>query len=105
MVRLRTLQQFRCSVNFAQLPEIVLTTPSEADLTAVTAVENKIAAIGEVTIDSKAAIEDAEAAYNALTEDQKQLVSNKDVLDAARASYDELIGVVKSVEEKIASHP
>ena len=88
---------------FAQLPEIVLTTPSEADLTAVTAVENKIAAIGEVTIDSKAAIEDAEAAYNALTEDQKQLVSNKDVLDAARASYDELIGVVKSVEEKIAA--
>ena len=88
---------------FAQLPEIVLMTPSEADLTAVTAVENKIAAIGEVTIDSKAAIEDAEAAYNALTEDQKQLVSNKDVLDAARASYDEKIGVVKSVEEKIAA--
>ncbi|MEF2638432.1 MAG: hypothetical protein UIT84_00230, partial [Lachnospiraceae bacterium] len=94
---------------FAQLPEIVLTTPSEADLTAVTAVENKIAAIGEVTIDSKAAIEDAEAAYNALTEDQKQLVNNKDVLDAARAAYEALVAAkadqdaAKAVDDKIAA--
>ena len=41
--------------------------------------------IGEVTLDSKTAIEAARAAYDALTDDQKPLVENYDVLTAAEA--------------------
>lgn len=45
----------------------------------------KINAIGKVTLESKTAIEAARAAYNALTDDQKPLVENYDVLTAAEA--------------------
>lgn len=45
----------------------------------------KINEIGKVTLDSKTAIEAARAAYNALTNDQKLLVENYDVLTAAEA--------------------
>ncbi|MGI5874047.1 MAG: S-layer homology domain-containing protein, partial [Bacillota bacterium] len=50
-----------------------------------------IGAIGEVTLDSKDAIEAAESAYDALTDDQKQLVTNAEALAAAKAAYAELI--------------
>ena len=52
----------------------------------------KINAIGEVeyTDESKAKIDDARAAYDALTDDQKALVENYNTLTAAEARYAEL---------------
>ena len=63
-----------------------------ADKAAADAVEAKIAAIGKVeyTDASKAKIDDAKKAYDALTAAQKQLVENKGVLDAAAKKYAEL---------------
>jgi len=48
-----------------------------------------IDAIGEVNFGSRAAIEEAEAAYAALTDAQKAFVTKYDVLVAARATYDQ----------------
>ncbi len=57
------------------------------------AVEAKIAAIGEVTKDSGEAIKAARDAYNALTEEQKNLVSKEalDTLVKAEKIYDMII--------------
>ena len=55
------------------------------DRAAAAAVDNLIDEIGKVTLESKTAIEAARAAYNALTDDQKPLVENYDVLTAAEA--------------------
>lgn len=57
---------------------------------AVDAVEAIISAIGAVTADSKSAIEEARAAYDALTDEQKALVENYDILTAAEAEFNEL---------------
>jgi hypothetical protein len=54
-----------------------------ADKAAADAVTEKIAAIGTVTKDSKTAIESARAAYDALTAEQKTLVTNYETLTAA----------------------
>lgn len=51
-----------------------------------------IDAIGEVTLKSKEAIEYAEKLYNALTNEQKALITNYGVLLEARKSFDELKG-------------
>lgn len=66
---------------------------SDADVAAAAAAEDKIEAIGNVTVDSKAAIEAAEAAYKALSDAAKALVSKDAVtaLSAARAAYDALV--------------
>ena len=63
-----------------------------ADAAAADAVEEKIAAIGEVayTDESKALIDDAQNDYDALTDTQKALVENADVLTAAQEKYAEL---------------
>ena len=63
-----------------------------ADQAAADAVELKITAIGEVeyTAESKAMIDDARGAYNALTESQKELVENYATLTAAETRYAEL---------------
>ncbi|MBQ6165685.1 MAG: hypothetical protein IJK23_14535 [Clostridia bacterium] len=63
-----------------------------ADTAAADAVEAKIDAIGEVayTDESKAKIDEARAAYDALTPAQQALVENADVLTAAEARYAEL---------------
>ena len=60
------------------------------DKTAAAAVDEKIAAIGEVTIGSKIAIDEARTAYDALTADQQALVSKLSDLEAAEAAYEEL---------------
>ena len=60
------------------------------DMAKADAVESLIDAIGEVTLDSGKAIETAEGAYDALTEDQKALVENLDTLTKARADYNRL---------------
>lgn len=54
------------------------------------AVIDKINNIGEVTLESKPAIEEAENAYNAAEDDVKANVTNADILSAARADYDAL---------------
>ena len=61
----------------------------------------KINAIGKVeyTDACKAKIDDASNAYNALTADQKALVSNLDVLTTAEQTYDNL----KAAAEKLAA--
>lgn len=50
--------------------------------------EGLISAIGEVTADSKDAVEKAEAAYEALSEEDQKAVSNLNVLTAAREALD-----------------
>ena len=66
------------------------TAEEKADRAAAEAVEERIDAIGEVTLESKAKIDAARAAYNALTDEQKALVSNLAVLEAAEKKYKEL---------------
>ena len=62
----------------------------EKDIKDVEAVEAKISAIGTVTAESKSAIEEARAAYDALTDEQKALIENYDVLTSAETTYSEL---------------
>jgi len=60
-----------------------------------------------ITLENKEAIESAEDAYAALTDNQKALVSNYDALTAARAALDVLLAeaAVAKVEELIAALP
>ena len=61
-----------------------------ADRAAAAAVDAKIDAIGEVTLDRKEVIDAARTAYNALTENQKAYVTKLDALEAAEQAYAEL---------------
>lgn len=63
----------------------------------------KINAIGKVTLESKTAIEAARAAYNALTNDQKLLVENYDVLTAAEAELARLEAEAKDKADREAA--
>lgn len=58
---------------------------AQADQAAADAVEELIAAIGEVTVEKEPQINAAREAYNQLTNDQKRLVENLAVLTAAEA--------------------
>ena len=62
-----------------------------ADKAAADAVAEMIAAIGTVTLDSQNAIEAARAAYDALTDEQKALVVNYNVLTAAEKTLSSLV--------------
>ena len=66
-------------------------------------VKELITAIGVVTLYSKDDIDAARAAYNALTEEQKALVDNYSVLEAAEVTYEELLSAqtVETVKELI----
>lgn len=64
------------------------------------AVDSQIEAIGEVTLESKQAIEAAEAAVKALTEEQRGELDQQPVLDQARKTYEQLL-VEKANQEKI----
>ena len=58
---------------------------AEADQQAAQAVVDKIAGLGEITdLNQKAAVDEAQKAYDALTDAQKALVTNADVLKAAQ---------------------
>ena len=57
---------------------------------AAESVEALITAIGTVTEESKSAIEEARAAYDNLTDEQKALVENYEVLETAETEYSEL---------------
>ena len=58
---------------------------------AAQAVDDLIAAIGEVTLDSESAIREAEQAMAALTEEERESLENAAQLDSARSAYDELV--------------
>ncbi len=62
----------------------------ENNIKAADAVESMISAIGTVTAESKGAIEEARAAYDALTDEQKALVENYETLTSAETTYSEL---------------
>ena len=62
-----------------------------ADQAAANAVIEKITAIGTVTLDSKNAIEAARTTYDALTAEQRILVTNYSVLTAAEKTLSSLI--------------
>ena len=68
---------------------------------AAAAVDAKIDAIGTVTLDSEQKITEARAAYEALTEAQKALVTKLDVLTAAEKKLDEL----KNPEKPVPTFP
>ena len=60
------------------------------DRDAIEAVEDSIEEIGEVKLESKAAIEAARAAYDALSDKEKALVANYETLTAAEAKLEQL---------------
>ncbi len=81
----------------------VLTAAEEAYSSfAVDACKNAISAIGNVTLDSKTAIETAEGLYALLDDSQKNDVTNYATLQEARATYNSLVKV-KEVEDLIAN--
>ena len=62
----------------------------EADAAAAKGVSDKIAALGEISLESEDAVKAARDAYNALTDEQKELVKNEETLKAAEAKLQEL---------------
>ena len=70
---------------------------AEIDAAAAKGAENLINAIGEVTLQSETAINAARAAYDALTDTQKALVTNNETLTAAEARLAELIAAAASL--------
>jgi len=71
---------------------------------AVAAYENRVAEIGTVTLDSEDAILAAENAYNALTEKEKQSVSEtKTILATKRAEYDALVAAQKARVDSVVA--
>lgn len=61
------------------------------DKEAAAKVEKLISKIGTVTLNSKSAIESARTTYNALTDKQKALVTNYELLTVAESTYAELL--------------
>ena len=72
------------------------------DAAAAKAAEDLIDAIGEVTADSGDAIKAARAAYDALTDTQKELVKNYEKLLAAEELYEELTASAAAIAQKAA---
>ena len=71
----------KANMVIAQLPELTL----KLEGWAVNDAQTKIDAIGDVTLDSGAAIDAAREAYDSLSETQKEQVNNYDKLTAAEA--------------------
>ncbi|MBR5427506.1 MAG: InlB B-repeat-containing protein [Clostridia bacterium] len=78
---------------------------AEADQAAANAVKDAISAIGEVeyTEASKAKIDEAREAYNALTDAQKELVDNYAALTAAEDTYAELQAAEQAEADRAAA--
>ena len=72
------------------------------DAAAAKAVDDLIDAIGEVTLGSGDAIKAARAAYDALTDTQKELVKNYEKLLAAEELYEELTASAAAIAQKAA---
>lgn len=77
-----TLTEARINVNILLSDEVI----------------KKIAAIGAVTLDSGSKIATAESAYNSLKDEQKNRVTNYDVLTDARAVYD-VMTAIKAIDK------
>lgn len=73
---------------WAQLEEENEATEEDMEMAAV--VDGLIEAIGEVTVDSKEAIDAARHAFDALTESQKALVNHPETLTGAEEAYNKL---------------
>ena len=73
------------------------------DAAAAKAVDDLIDAIGEVTLESGDAIKAARAAYDALTDTQKELVKNYEKLTAAEEAYAAMVdaAAAKAAEDLI----
>lgn len=76
-----------------------------ADLKAADQVSKNITNIGTVTLESEDAIKEARTAYDALTDAQKELVSNKDVLEKAETTLKELKDAKDADDAKVAATP
>ena len=76
-----------------------------ADLKAADQVSKNITNIGTVTLESEDAIKEARTAYDALTDAQKKLVSNKDVLEKAETTLKELKDAKDADDAKVAATP
>ena len=63
-------------------------------------VDELIAGIGEVTLESEEKITSAEEAYEALTDKEKGQIENKNNLDEARNKYNVLLEEKKAKEEE-----
>lgn len=63
---------------------------TEEDVAMAALVDELIAAIGEVTLDSGDAIKEARYAYDGLSDIQKSLVQHPEILEKAEQKYDEL---------------
>ena len=72
------------------------------DAAAAKAVDDLIDAIGEVTLESGDAIKAARAAYDALTDTQKELVKSYEKLLAAEELYEELTASAAAIAQKAA---
>ena len=90
-----------CALAFSLMLSLAACGKSEA----AQAVDDQIAAIGEVTLESEAAISEAEAAVEALSEEDRGQLDNADALEQARADYEALVlaGKVSEVEDAIAA--
>lgn len=89
----KVLEQKDClTVAEKEKAETVFAKMAEIKGNLVLAVEKQIDAIGEVTLENEAAVKAAQAAYDALTAEQKQLVNSEKVaaLNAAVAKLAEL---------------
>ena len=89
----KALEQKDClTVAEKEKAETVFAKMAEIKGNLVLAVEKQIDAIGEVTLENEAAVKAAQAAYDALTAEQKQLVNGEKVaaLNAAVAKLAEL---------------
>ena len=89
----KVLEQKDClTVAEKEKAETVFAKMAEIKGNVVLAVEKQIDAIGEVTLENEAAVRAAQAAYDALTAEQKQLVNSEKVaaLNAAVAKLAEL---------------
>ena len=89
----KALEQKDClTVAEKEKAEAVFAKMAEIKGNVVLAVEKQIDAIGEVTLENEAAVKAAQAAYDALTAEQKQLVNGEKVaaLNAAVAKLAEL---------------
>ncbi len=84
----------------ARIAELKENAASQEDTAAAAAVDSKIEAIGTVTVDSEAAITEARAAYDALTDTQKGLVTKLNTLIAAEEA---LVAAKKYAADKAAA--
>lgn len=81
----------RCMINSIEL--VRRETPVDPDAATIKTVSDAIILIGDVTLEDKSNIENAEALYNALTPEQKAKVNASLVkdLEDARTKYDQLV--------------